>query len=701
MDPDNDRIFTYIKIRINETMKGEIRSRKIVLKEEGGEVDGQGSIIFGAPRFSIGEQVFLYLDTWPDGSLRVHQMSFGKLSILSPPDGRQMVVRSQATCGANLEPTRHSAHSLAPISAIADLSDYKRIVQARFKALTSRSQAFQLEHYRDTPMLDDPPEYDRAKNKREIHPQFKLLFPIRSVRWFEPDLNQPVIFYINPDGAPNPQVVEDVGAAILAWSNVEGSTLRVVNGGPRNVCSVERTLNAISFNNCDGRFSPSAECSRIIALGGLRWSSDATRQINGQSYVQAEYGFISFNPYSACSFNNHCDLREVATHELGHTLGLGHSQRPEATMFGAAHFDGRCASLTQDDVDGIAFVYPTNDGGSRPLAIETTSLPDAVKLVNHIQTLNATGGVLPHTWTLVDFLGRPPTGLSLSTGGILFGLPSDTGTFSFTVQVTDGEGSSVQRHWSMSVRDPIPYDSQFMSQTVVPPVQAGQQFGVVLKWVNNGSEIWDGSIKPLAQNPANNTTWRATIAPVSSLTPKGMTREIRLTAIAPNLGGTYGFQWQLHQEGRGFFGQPSGNMSITVVPGPPMIDISSPPQGFVGSSYSYQLAVIGGTAPHVWSLSSGSLPPGLVLNPGTGLISGTPTSIGTATFTAQVTDSVSRAAQRQYSITIAQAPALPLRLIVAASLQSVRGTPFDYRPEATGGSPPSHGQLRPGRFPPD
>ncbi|HSE37078.1 MAG TPA: putative Ig domain-containing protein, partial [Blastocatellia bacterium] len=624
----------------------------------------------------------------------------GKLSVLDRSDGGQELIRSEPSCGAVLKHSRSPLHSFDLSSAGEGLNDYSRIVRARLAALEDRSRAFQLEHYRYVPMRRQPPEYQRAKSSHEFHPQFKLLYPVKSVRWFQPDSNQPIVFLVNPDGAPNPQVVEDVGAAMNAWSNVEGSSLRVVNGGASNVCSSQRTANAITFNNCDGRFAPSAECSRIIALGGLRWTRELTRQVNGQSYVTAEYGFVSFNPYSACSFDNHCDLQEVATHELGHALGLGHSQHPESTMFSAAHFEGRCASITEDDAQGIAFLYPVNDLGSRPLAIDSPSqLLEAVSLVNHIQALGSSGGILPHTWSVADSAGKPPTGLTLSSGGILFGLPTVTGTFTFTAQVVDSQGSSVQRHFSMVVREPQAYDSQFVTQSIVQTVQTGQQFGVLLKWLNNGSEIWDPSIKPVAQNPANNTTWSATIAPVPGFTLKGLSRDIRLTAVAPRVAGTYDFQWQLYQEGRGFFGQPSRNLRIIVTPGPPSIDSPGPSQGFVGSPFSYQLSVIGGTPPHMWSISAGSLPSGIGLDPHTGLISGTPTVVGEGTFTAQVTDSASRTAQRQYSITVASAPSTPLRLNVAPSLQAVRGMQVAYQPEATGGAPPYAWSLTAGALP--
>src|SRR5256885_7823816 len=65
---DNNRIFTYTTLEVSEVFKGQITEHRITLKEPGGWVGTQGSIIFGSPEFTPGEDVFLYLGTWPDGS---------------------------------------------------------------------------------------------------------------------------------------------------------------------------------------------------------------------------------------------------------------------------------------------------------------------------------------------------------------------------------------------------------------------------------------------------------------------------------------------------------------------------------------------------------------------------------------------------------------------------------------------------------
>jgi hypothetical protein len=57
-----------------------------------------------------------------------------------------------------------------------------------------------------------------------------------------------------------------------------------------------------------------------------------------------------------------------------------------------------------------------------------------------------------------------------------------------------------------------------------------------------------------------------------------------------------------------------------------------------GSPYAQVITAAGGTAPYTFSVSSGALPGGLVLNPITGLISGIPASIGSFAFTITATD---------------------------------------------------------------
>jgi len=87
-------------------------------------------------------------------------------------------------------------------------------------------------------------------------------------------------------------------------------------------------------------------------------------------------------------------------------------------------------------------------------------------------------------------------------------------------------------------------------------------------------------------------------------------------------------------------GSANKTFSITVNPKPPLaIQTKSLPDGIQGMAYSFTLQAVNGTTPYAWALAQGStLPPGLSLAANTGVISGTPTTLGTFNFTVQVTD---------------------------------------------------------------
>jgi hypothetical protein len=115
------------------------------------------------------------------------------------------------------------------------------------------------------------------------------------------------------------------------------------------------------------------------------------------------------------------------------------------------------------------------------------------------------------------------------------------------------------------------------------------------------------------------------------------------------------------------------SLTITVasVASPVQISTSSLPSGQAAVPYSTTLAAIDGTSPYKWSITSGALPAGLTLA-SSGLISGSPTTSGTFSFTVHVADSASSptSASRNLSITIAAASAYSVMLKWTASPSS-------------------------------
>jgi hypothetical protein len=657
---DGERIYTYITLRVQEVLKGNLASRKIVIKEEGGEFAGRGSLTWGTPQFTPDENVLLYLTTRNDGSLRVYDMFLGKFNIIedkssggewvsrSAPDAKVIIVNSQTNQSEATERL--------------ELKKYKAMIRGKIALTRERFEEFEEAYFRDIPLRSEPAEYQRQKSKGSLQPQFRFIRSADPSRWFEPDDNQPISFTVNPDGAPNPQVIDDIVAAMNVWSNVSGSAMRVTYAGTTNDCFPHGSGNTMVFNNCDNAFAQTPNCATIIALGSINWDTHHKRSVNGVNFSKIIQGHISFNPYSACSYDNHCNIQEIVTHELGHTLGLGHSQDPAATMAGTAHFDGRCASIREDDEAGMRFIYPAPGTSGSQLRIYTDALPDSYLNVNYEHNLLAGGGVPNFTWSLVSGGGSLPTGFLLLPSGLIRGTPAQTGSYTFTVRVQDATQATAEKTLTLTIAAEQPqYASQFVSQSVAVNVQAGQTFSANLKWNNSGVQAWDGfnGCKLVSLNPAGNTNWGGDSVSLGGLRiESGRQLDMTFTAQAPRTGGTYNFQWQLYQDGVGAFGQPSANIQINVVgnvEGDPNIPSITSPTSFDAkmlTAFSQQLSVAGGTAPYIWSIVAGALPSGMSLNQVAGVISGTPTSVGGSTFTVQVADSLSHIAQKQITINV-------------------------------------------------
>ncbi len=90
-------------------------------------------------------------------------------------------------------------------------------------------------------------------------------------------------------------------------------------------------------------------------------------------------------------------------------------------------------------------------GPSLP-AITTTSIPNGSFGTPYSATLAVTGGIPSYTWALAS--GILPAGLALSSNGMLWGTPSGTGNYSFTVRVTCASGSA-QKSLALYISPPV------------------------------------------------------------------------------------------------------------------------------------------------------------------------------------------------------------------------------------------------------
>lgn len=109
---------------------------------------------------------------------------------------------------------------------------------------------------------------------------------------------------------------------------------------------------------------------------------------------------------------------------------------------------------------GCGGTWFPDDSTTASLTISPSSLADAPTGLSYSQTLSATGGISPYTWTINS--GTVPAGLTLSEGGILAGIPTDpapipatTPTYTFSVKATDSSTTPLTATKSFSISTPI------------------------------------------------------------------------------------------------------------------------------------------------------------------------------------------------------------------------------------------------------
>ncbi|MGA2304552.1 MAG: fibronectin type III domain-containing protein [Acidimicrobiales bacterium] len=307
-------------------------------------------------------------------------------------------------------------------------------------------------------------------------------------------------------------------------------------------------------------------------------------------------------------------------------------------------------------------------------SITSSAFGDGEVGVAYSATPSVSGTTGPYTWSVTN--GSLPTGLTINPAtGAITGTPSAIGTYPFTLVATDAlSGTSTQ------------------SETV--DIAAAPTVGVSAVQGGEVNVAYDAA--PTVSGGTGPYTWSVSIGSL----PTGLALDPTTGAITgtPSAAGPATFTVTATDNE-----EQSASQGVTLlIAADPSIATASLPDGQVGAPYNQSVAGADGTGPYAWSVSIGSLPTGLTLDPTTGAITGTPSAVGPATFTVTLTDADGQTASEGYAVAVAPAPAPPVAppSVTTTSLPAAQvGASYDQSIAGSGGTTPYRWSVSAGSLP--
>ena len=240
-----------------------------------------------------------------------------------------------------------------------------------------------------------------------------------------------------------------------------------------------------------------------------------------------------------------------------------------------------------------------------------------------------------------------------------------------------------------------------LKQSLKPNTKKTSTFTITTTSISSGSANVAYSATLAASGGTTPYNWKLTTGQL----PVGITLSSSgVLSGTPTSGGSSTFSVQA-ADSRTPASRASATLTLTITGATvkPLVILTSAVAGATtGTAYSTTLSASGGTTPYSWSVVNGQLPTGLTLS-ANGIISGTPTTSGTYSFTVQAVDSTSTAqkATMALSIAVAAAPAsIPALSINTSSLAGATvSSAYSATLSASGGTSPYSWSVSSGQLP--
>jgi len=320
----------------------------LVVEVPGGEVEGRGLLVPGAPSFEAGRSYLLFLRARANGTWHPSLLSYGVLEAVRGRNGAALLRPLDEAGRIATYPRQDGSAAEAPGTYYVDglVGHLEAVADGREAWTPARVLAAEADLPLDAQATSPPSGCD-----------FMASPP---ARWtaFDSGGSIGMVADSTGDASLAGGGFSQVQSALGMWDGLSGTTLSLAYGGP-----VSYTLSCsggfdapdsdlVVFNDPCDDIDDLNGCSGILAEGGIYYSGSHAGPDNA-TWTTITGWFVLINNGAGCIGPTNYVL--MLAHEMGHGLGFGHHSDSGALMYYMC-----CHPINETDVTCAQYAYPTS-----------------------------------------------------------------------------------------------------------------------------------------------------------------------------------------------------------------------------------------------------------------------------------------------------------------------------------------------------